>query len=171
MQKTRLYFLAMVIVFLSASWVHAQSNIITTTRDKEITAKELNNTPLKPAQSRPGIAVDIPNTDMRPVLTQLTVGPDGSGSNGRRLCQLTIRNSSSQPMAYGQYFLKYWSRTGASDSWDHYYGSTFQWTIPSHQTKTLEIHVGMPSGATEFRVTLNKDSSSPILSEISAPVI
>ena len=171
MQKSRLYFLAMVIVLLSASWVHAQSNIITTTRDKEITAKELNNTPLKPAQSRPGIAVDIPNTDMGPVLTQLTIGPDGSGSNGRRLCQLTIRNSSSQPMAYGQYSLKYWSRTSASDSWDNYYGSTFQWTIPAHQTKTLEIHVGMPSGATEFRVTLNKDSSSPIISEISAPII
>jgi len=171
MRKVKFCFLAIVIVCLLASLSYAQSNTITTTKDRGIAAKQLKNTPLKPVQSQPGVEINIPTDIGLIMFTKLSVGPDGSGTNGRRLCPITIRNTSAQSIAYGQYFLKYWSRASSSEPWKQYYGSTLQWPIPAHQTKTFDLHISIPSGATEFRVTLSNDVQTPVICEISAPVM
>jgi len=105
------------------------------------------------------------------MFTNLSVGAVGSGSNNRRLCPLTIRNASAHSIPKN-YLMKYWWRADSAAPWDHYYGCTMQWHVPAHSTKTIDLHVGIPSGATEFRITLHESNASPtIITEISAPVM
>jgi len=173
MRIVKFCFLLIVFVLLSISLSYAQSNTITVPKDKRATAKQLENTPSKPAlQSRPGVSVNNSKFDVGVImLTNLSVGPDGSGTNNRRLCPLTIRNTSAQALSK-DYMMKYWSRAGSSAPWDHYYGCTMQWDIPARSTKTINLQVFIPSGATDFRVTLHDSPTSPkIIAEISAPVM
>ena len=169
MIKCRFCFLALAVVFLLASLAQAQPGAPTTTQDKEITSKQLKNTPLKPGNSRPGTAMDIPNTSIGIIFTKLSVGP--VESDGCRYAQLMMRNTNTQPIAYGQYFLKYWWRARASDAWQHKNSSSFQWPMSAHQSRTARIPVMLQSGATEFRVTLHNNAQSPVICEISAPVM
>ncbi|MEN6488894.1 MAG: hypothetical protein ABFD66_08435 [Smithella sp.] len=169
MIKCRFCFLALAVVFLLASLAQAQPGTPTTIQDKESTSKQLKNTPLKPVKSRPGTAMDIPNTSLGIMFTKLSVGP--VDSNGHRYAQLTMHNTSTQPIAYGQYFLKYWWRAGSSDAWQYKHASSFQWSMSAHQSRTAKIPVGLLSGATEFRVTLHNNAQSPVICEISAPVM
>jgi len=173
MRIVRFCFLSIVIVSLSLTLSYAQSNTLTVPKDKGVTAKQLENTPPKPApQSRPGVSVNTSKFDVGVImLTNLSVGPDGSGTNNRRLCPLTIRNTSARALPKN-YMMKYWSRAGSSAPWDHYYGCTMQWDFPARSTKTIDLHVPIPSGATDFRVTLHESPTSPaIIAEISAPVM
>ncbi|OPY15080.1 MAG: hypothetical protein A4E74_02250 [Syntrophus sp. PtaB.Bin075] len=172
MRKVKFCFLAIVIVFMSASLSYAQPNTLPTPKDRGITTKQLNNTPLKPEQSQRGTKIKVPDAVNIGVITlkSLSVGRDDSGSNGRRLCPLTISNMSANSLS-NNYMMKYWWRAGSSEPWDHYYGCTMQWSIPARRTKTIDLHVSIPSGATEFRVTLHESRTSPtIIAEISAPV-
>jgi len=172
MQKVKFCILAMIIVFLSASLSYAQSGTITSPRDKGVTAKQLKNAPPKPVQSRPGPSVNTSKFDSGPVMfTNYSVGPAGSGSNNRRLCPLTIRNASAHSLQK-EYMMKYWWRAGSSEPWVPYHGCSMQWHVPAHSTMTIDLHMGIPDGATELRVTLHESNASPtIITEISAPVI
>ncbi|MCK9276423.1 MAG: hypothetical protein M0P57_15195 [Syntrophales bacterium] len=169
MKVIRLWFLAIMIVFLSVSFSQAQSNTISAAKEKGITAKQLN---IKPTQSQPSTGINVPDAANIGIVMfkNLSIGPIGSGTNGRRLCPLTISNTSAHSLS-NEYMMKYWWRGGSSAPWDHYYGCTMQWNIPAHKTKTIDIQVTIPSGATEFRVTLHDSPTNPkIIAEISAPV-
>ncbi len=172
MKVIRLWSLVIVIVFLLAFFSQAQPNTISTAKERGITTKQLKDKPLKPVQSQPSTEVKVPDAANIGVvmLTNLSIGPDGSGTNGRRLCSLTIRNTSAHALS-NDYMMKYWWRAGSSASWDHYYGCTMQWNVPAHSTKTIDLQITIPSGATEFRITLHDSPKSPtIITEISVPV-
>lgn len=172
MRTGKFCFLAIVIVFMSASLSYAQPNTIPTTKDRGITTKQLKNTPLKTEQSQPGTKIKVPDAVNIGVitLTKLSVERDGSGDNGRRLCPLTIRNTTAHSLS-NNYLMRYWWRAGSSKPWTAYGGCTMQWHVPARSTKTIDLNASMPSGATEFRITLHDSPTSPtIITELSAPV-
>jgi hypothetical protein len=176
MRTIKFCFLTMVVVCLAASLSHAQPNTILTARDSGVNPKQLKNKPLRPVQSQPGAEIKVSdavkNADVVDiiVLTDLSVGQPGSGSNNRRLCSLTMRNTGAHAVS-NNYTVKYWWRASSLKPWNKYYGCTRQWDIPARSAETFDLDVFIPTGATEFRVTLHDSTENPvIITEISAAV-
>lgn len=172
MKKIRFCCMVTVVVFLAVTMAYAQKDIVIKPVG-ENTAPQIDKMPQKPVKQRPGAALgtsvnaDIANIGI--MLTKLTVDP-GLDTYGHRYAHLEMRNAGSQPVEYGQYFLKYWWRAGASDDWQYQHAATFQTPLAPHQTKTMNIPVGPLSDAKEFRITLHKDRQGPVILEIATPV-
>lgn len=172
MKKIRFCCMLIVIIFLALNMAYAQKDIVTKPVGQN-TAPQIDKMQQKPVKQRPGTALgtsvnaDIANIGI--IFTKLTVDP-GIDAYGHRYAHLEMHNAGSKFVEYGQYFLKYWWRAGASDDWQFKNASSFQTPLSPHQTTSMNIPVGPLSGAKGFRVTLHKDNQGPIILEIATPV-
>jgi hypothetical protein len=151
---------AMILAAMSILWVAAQPEA----QQQTIAGRPVVNKNLKIKK-----ALLTQSGKQGLVFVSLSVGPIGAGCS--RTNPMTMRNNSTLAIPANQYKLMYWSRAGASQPWEHYYGGSLAEEFAAGETRSFNLHFGVPLNAAEVRVTVNPEisASSPIICEASAP--